>query len=255
MIHSPGRRGLRVVAGKGLRRSLLPVVLPVLLLLPAAGRAQAAEPARYQGKPAVPFLMSAILPGAGQIYLKQNRGYLYLGLDAAVWFARFAYQDASFRKIGESEEFARRHWSLDRYQEAKITCDTFYRERLYEQMKSLAEQDPRGFYDNLAREDTLRPGWDDSWDRSNPDTLKCGLPSANWNRFRDLRTKSDDLRNNARLAVVMAVLNRVVSSIDALRAARRHRLGGDAQGFHLETNLRGSLRHPRAELKLVRYLP
>jgi hypothetical protein len=251
----PGRgHNVSFRGGRGRWWGLLTPVL--LLLISGSGRpARAQESSTYRGKPAVPFLMSAILPGAGQILLKQDRGYFYLGLDAALWFARFAYQDASFRKMGESEEFARRHWSLDRYHEAETTCDTFYRERLYEQMKTLIAEDPRRFYDALAREDTLRPGWDDSWDRSNQDTLRCGLPSANWNRYRDLRNKSDDLRDNARLAVVMAVLNRVVSSIDALRAARRQRLGGTDTGFHLETDLKGSLRHPRAELKLVRHLP
>jgi len=231
----------------------------ILLLALAARPAEAAEKKEpYRGRPAVPFLLSAILPGAGQLYLGENRGYVLLGLDAATWFARFAYLDASDGKMRESRHFADRHWDLERYRESEAYsgCDAFYRSRLYDEMSALRERDPERYYSNLARQDSLRAGWDDAWNRADPDSIQCGIASANRQSFRDLRSKSDDLKNTARLALVVAVLNRVLSSVDALRLAKRR---GEARaslyGFHLETDLKGSLRHPRAEVRLVKVLP
>jgi hypothetical protein len=213
----------------------------------------AAGPVRRLERPAPPklaFLLSAVLPGAGQFYLGERRAYLYLGADVSFWFAHFAYQDASRTREGEAESFARRHWSYDRYHDSRGTppCSDLWKAHDDSLIVQLQTASPRRFYEVLAGSRSYRCGWD-------------GLPAdpnqmpANWSKYRDMRTQSTHLKNNARIALVAAVLNRMVSGVDAYRSARRRLDGAGGSTLRLESALEGSWQEPRAVLRLRKELP
>ena len=63
--------------------------------------------------PGLAFLMSAVLPGTGQLAEGRKRAFAYLGIEAFAWISHFAWVDAGNKKEGEYEAYARRHWDLD----------------------------------------------------------------------------------------------------------------------------------------------
>jgi hypothetical protein len=81
-------------------------------------RLEAPDPAT-RISPALAFLMSAALPGTGQLAEGRNRAFVYLGAEAFAWIAHFSWKDASRQKEQESESFADRHWD---YEEWKMSA-------------------------------------------------------------------------------------------------------------------------------------
>jgi hypothetical protein len=218
-------------------------------LLPAAARAQQPRGASHPN-PKLAFLLSAVLPGAGQLYLGERRAYAYLGADISFWFARFAYKDASRRREGESEAFARRHWSYDRYHGSRGTlpCSDYWRAADDSLIARLQQTDPKRFYEVLAGSHAYRCGWDGT-------TLDANQMPASWNKFRQIRQQATDLDNNARIALVAAVLGRVVSGVDAYRSARRRLEGESGNALHFESLVTGSWQDPRAVFRVRKELP
>jgi hypothetical protein len=203
-------------------------------------------------RPGVAFLMSAILPGAGQLYNGDHRGYLYLGLEAGAWFARLSYLDAGNTREGEYESFARRHWEFGKYRAAAGMDGCTWSAADDSVLLWFNAHDMQQYYEEIGKYDKYRCGWDDfSFDPDHPRTL-----SPNRSHYRDMRKQSNDLLSNARLALAVAVVNRVISGVDAFRSARRRSeslaLG---QNLRLENGLNGTWRRPKAFVKLVWELP
>jgi hypothetical protein len=211
-----------------------------------------AERAREKPRraPGVSFLLSVLVPGAGQLYNGDRRGYVYLGVEAASWFARISYHDASITRKNESRRFADLHWSYDTYHESRLTapCNAFWTTQADSAIAALGAERRSAFYDELASDDDYRCGWDD-YDTTN-DPAAPTTTSPHRGSFQHMRKQSDDLRSRARLAVVALVLNRIVSGVDAFQTAR-NRQGS----LHFSSSLEGDLRSPRAVVRLVRILP
>ncbi|MBM3287899.1 MAG: hypothetical protein FJY88_11195, partial [Candidatus Eisenbacteria bacterium] len=118
--------------------------------------------------PVVAFLMSAALPGSGQLVEGRNRAFAYLGVEVLSWVSHFAWKDAALRKEGEYEAYADRHWDLEAWSDAALEdCPAGaippggnYAE-LYETIQRLRVEDTNDYYELLAKEDGYRAGWDD----------------------------------------------------------------------------------------------
>ncbi len=198
-------------------------------------------PSRAEGRrsPGLAFVLSAVLPGAGQLYLGERRAYVYLGADAAAWFARSSYRGAARTQERSFRSFAQRHWSIatfsSRDHETWSAADSV---RIAELLASGSSQ----FYDEIGRKDAYRGGWDD-----------FGTLQQNRGKFQDMRSRKSDLDSNARIAMVGLVLNRLVSSMDALRSARGRT--GDPPRVRLEGGIEGEWSSPQAVVRLVRVLP
>lgn len=213
-------------------------------LLQFSGGVREEPPAR---PPGVAFLLSALLPGAGQLYNGNRRGYIFLGIEAAAWFARVHYVDAGNTKEGQAEAFARRHWDFGRYdgQSGVEGCA-----RADSSILGVLAEDPDQFYRDVGREDAYRCGWDDfddTYDPQNPDQI-----SPNRQQFLDLRSESNSLKDNASLVLGVLVINRIVSAVDAFRTARSRQ---EAPALRLESHLTGRIDAPGAVLRLVKELP
>ncbi len=181
--------------------------------------------------PGLAFLMSAAVPGTGQLAEGRNRAFAYLGLEAMSWIAHFSWKDAGDKKEVEYKRYADRHWSLDTWEthvdmprdscaalplgvnpdDARTTLQGFIEEGNWQH-----------YYEDIGKLEAYRSGWDD---------FSCDAPnqmSPNRVVYRSMRAKSNDYLNNARSALTVAFLNRIVSAVDAYRTARgaRLRFGG-----------------------------
>ena len=130
--------------------------------------------------PALPMLMSAVLPGLGEAYTGHKRGYLLMALDVAAWIGGMYYKNEGEEKRDEYYAFADEHWS-----EAKLAAayntpppggyddpDLLYVELLGREYFDVSdyqdldlwvsrEEDEREYYENLGKWDQFVFGWDD----------------------------------------------------------------------------------------------
>lgn len=204
--------------------------------------------------PGLAFLMSAAVPGAGQLLQGRNRAFAYMGIEAIAWIAHFAWKDAGNKKEGEYEAYARRHWDLDRWNElaseSSDTCRALPTGINYADAKEtierfLEEENYQHFYEDIGKLEAYRAGWDD-FSCSDPEGM-----SPNRSSYRGMRADSNDYLDKSKSSVTVVFLNHVISAVDAYRTAKGARLSV-ADRTSLELNLAGSLRHPRAVLQLRR---
>jgi len=202
-------------------------------------------------RPGLAFLLSAALPGAGQLYNGNRRGYLYMGLELGAWFVRTSYIDAGNKKEGDSETYARRHWSYDRFFESRGDDGCLFTAEGDSLIREYAANDIEQFYTELDRTDTYRCGWDDfaeSYDPDNP-----GVLSPRRDEYRKRIDKSNSLKSRADFALGLIVVNRVVSAVDAFRVARS-RQEGKNPSLRLHSSIEGSWSEPRAVFRLTKEL-
>lgn len=150
--------------------------------------------------------MSALVPGAGQLYAGERSGWLFLLAEAGGWAAHLfladradARRDEAFAYAGDPTDPSS-IWSLERWAQA-TGGDAGELARLY-----AADRD--GFYSRI-REPRYADGFTSGDARAN---------------FESLQDSADRRRRYARYAVIGLMLNHAIAAFDALRAARIHNL-------------------------------
>lgn len=176
--------------------------------------------------------MSAIVPGAGHLYLGERSGWAYLLIETAGWVERSLARRDAGRRDDEARAFvgnpydSTAGWSLARY-EAAGGGDIQYVERLW-------AGDREAYYRLLATDAGLVGGF-------------AGVnPSNEQVRFNGIRDERDSQLRLARHMEALLWINHLVSAIDALRAARIHNLPLQQQ-YQLRVSQR--IRHGRPEFR------
>jgi hypothetical protein len=205
--------------------------------------------------PALAFLMSAALPGTGQLAEGRNRAFIYLGLEAVSWVAHFSWNDAGNNKEKEYQAYARQHWTVGTYAanagpDRPDSCANAlpsglsYDDQLATLQGFIDSKNWQHYYEDIGKLEAYRAGWDD-YDCATPAQM-----SPDRVEYRSMRATSNDYLNKARLALTVAFLNRVVSAVDAYRTARGAKLR--VGGADVKLSMGGSLARPRATLKLTK---
>ncbi len=205
--------------------------------------------------PGLAFLMSAVLPGSGQLAEGRRRAFLYLAVEAVAWISHFSFEDAGNKKEGEYEAYARAHWDLEQWRSlAYGDVDSCLNAMPSGVNPADAEETLVGFleegnyqhyYEDIGKLEAYRGGWDD---------YSCERPeemSPNRTDYRSMRADSNDYLEKARFAKTVAFLNRIVSSVDAYRTARGARISLTSS-TSLEIGVSGSPRNPGARLQVRR---
>ncbi len=156
-------------------------------------------------------LLSAALPGAGQLYAGSSRGYVFLGVEAVAVLAFVKYRsdshgkrDQYFGYVGDPNEagsrfsFARLAGSVPPEELARL-------EKIY-------ENDPREFYDQVSTNDAYAAGWTDP----DPSVGADGARSTAQAYIDEVET----LGRKSRVGLFAAIANHLASTIDALHLAR-----------------------------------
>lgn len=153
--------------------------------------------------------LSALLPGAGQLYAGERSGWAYLLIETAGWVEHgIALRDAD-RRDDEARAFvgdpydSTAGWSFARFE--ATGGDPGYIERLW-------NGDRESFYRMLANDPAYVGGFG-------------GVSASNSQvRLNSLRASRDSKLRLSRSMEALIWLNHVVAAIDALRAARIHNL-------------------------------
>ena len=152
------------------------------------------------------LLLSSIVPGAGELYVGEGSGWMFLLAEAGAWTARILLdhradehqQDAA--KFAGSPYDAGSQWSLARWAGATSNPDTLALQQLY-------AGDAESFYHRIGADDRYAAGWESGNARST---------------FLGLESNYQSQRRSVRYANGAIVLVHIVSALDALHAARDH---------------------------------
>jgi hypothetical protein len=187
--------------------------------------------------PGKAFFLSLLVPGWGELYAgSSTKGKIFLAAEAAVWSGFAAFEQYSAWKRRDYELYAVDH------------ADLLLDGKDDEYFKNVAAYTDIWSYndDQLHAREWESVYWDEEfyhWRWENPESKE---------KFNEIRDSSRRARRRALNMVGAAVLNRLISSIDAVRTAKA--FNSDAReydtGVHLGLKLRGSLRNPKALLVL-----
>ncbi|MCX5801083.1 MAG: hypothetical protein NTX17_06815 [Candidatus Eisenbacteria bacterium] len=160
---------------------------------------------QVEKSPAKAFLFSGMVPGSGELYVGAKRGYIFLGVEAVAWASSYFLRESGNKKEEEFEDFADRHWAFPAIgSEYNGSVYTAQRDSL---MQYFYVHNKQHYYEDIGKQPFCMPGWDST---------------VNLESYLDMRDNSNWLLKNSNYAMMAAVVNHVVSAVDALRLARNY---------------------------------
>jgi hypothetical protein len=170
------------------------------------------------------MLMSALVPGSGQMYVDgAPHGIWFMVVEAAALASGLLLRESGVQARDDAAAYAgtpqdtSANWSFARWISATGNDPGT--------LQALYDQDREVFFDLIGSEQELLPGWS-----GNAETTRAG--------FVDLRATSDRRLHGARWSESLLWVNHMVAAFDAVRVARLH---NRALGLGLEW--KGSWRH------------
>ncbi len=169
------------------------------------------------------LLLSAAIPGLGQLY---NKSYLKSGIFATIevasWFVYFNQTSKGNRLDAEFKEFADAHWDPARYWQALANesgCDLNDTDCLkqFEQANfshHLPDVKNQTYYENIGKYNQFNIGWDDAQQHRARD-------SALREHYTIMRKQSNDAFELARAGATVVILNHLVSALEAAFTAHK----------------------------------
>jgi hypothetical protein len=185
------------------------------------------------------FVLSLLLPGLGEWYAgSATRAKVFMAAEAAIWSTFAVYEHRSSWKKRDYQLYAVNHAAID----PDGKDDDFYKRiGQYSDVYTYNEE-------QLHFRDMDDVYWDDEfyfweWDSH--------MTQA---KYTELRESSRKSHRRALNMVGAAVLNRLLSGIDAIRTAKSYNkaLTEHQTGFNLDFKLKGSLKNPKAMVVLER---
>lgn len=185
-----------------------------------AGRATDADEERNPGTAA---LFSLAVPGAGQLVQGQKRGYLYLLAELALWGGFYALDQKGLDERDDYEQFADENWDYAAYLDWYDTyCNCENPIGDYD-CRPIAEHGSQEYYEDIGKYATYWRWWNIDGDENDPDFVwsdysedDVSVRDSYW----DMRKESNRDLKRARYLMAAALLNHVVSAVDAFVSAR-----------------------------------
>lgn len=154
------------------------------------------------------FFLSLLIPGAGEYYLgSKKRALTFLGIEVGLWAGYLALKGYGSWIEQDYQLYAVRHASIDRRgkdHEYYVDIGNFDDLTQYNEEK-LRQRDINSLYP-----DTDKFLW--KWDKT-----------LSREKYRDMRVKSDQIYQSALFVIGGIFINHVVSSLDALRLAKKQK--------------------------------
>jgi hypothetical protein len=218
--------------------------------------------------PARAFLLSAALPGLGQLYTESNRGYLFLGVEAASWITYASYKSSESDKEDEFFDFANRHFSIEAFEDNCVSQPGQPCTDAVEEIRRFYLTDRTEFYEIISKDPIFRAGWGVENIPAAPEgfVYENGPPppegteeyrvwssdqaqaqDGDYTDYNDLRNERNGLGETARNMTMVVLINHLASAWDALRAARKFNADLGSQ-VEMDLKIKASLDNPGARL-------
>jgi len=205
-------------------------------------------------------LLSAILPGTGQFYAGSKlKGAIFLAVEAVALAAHFKYNSDGSKLEDQFEAFADQSWNEDAYwdwmsQISGIDRNNLEALRDFEHGRFshfLPEKKNQQYYENVGKYNQFIMGWQDfreeivgnrtftleHYDNSQFDGQSLLTISEQRNSYTQLRKDANDDCKRATTFATVALLNHVVSALDAGLTIKRRN-----QTIHAKLGVQG-MRH------------
>ncbi len=181
------------------------------------------------------FIFSAVVPGAGQLYAGSYlKAALFVAVEATAWYMYAHYNQEGNDLEDQFHTYADAHWSEpDYWKWISQHSGIVYSEENMEALRDwehehfshgLHRQKDQQYYEMIGKYDQFNAAWDDAgiglldqaWDTSNPDR------SENRLYYEDLRDESNQAFKRATTGATIALINHIVSAMDASYTIYRH---------------------------------
>ncbi len=178
--------------------------------------------------PGKAFIFSALAPGSGQLYVGAKRGYVYLGVEAVVWTTSYFFHQSGKQKEEDYMDFADAHWTEPALGDTVAFSPTgipiLYDQDHHDRITYFYQNDKGHYYEDIGKYAYYTVGWE----------------TGTLDDYLDMRDDSNRLLKSSSYAMMAAVVNHVVSAVDALRLARSHNISL-GHGVKLNLKLKGNL--------------
>jgi hypothetical protein len=204
--------------------------------------------------PILAAVLSGAVPGAGEFY---SHSYLkssaFFAAEVVSWILNLSYNRRGDRATGEFQTYADANWSVVRYAEylnKNKGCDisinpdknlTPWQRVSWAEINDCERKlggffshtlPPHGdqqYYELIGKYPQYNPGWDDA----NPDAQISETEiSGHFKSYSHMRGYANDLYSKASTALVVIVVNHILSAADAAWSATRY------NSVHLETGMK-----------------
>lgn len=209
-------------------------------------------------EPRSPFLagtMSFLIPGAGQLYNGDIwKTLIFAAVEAAGIAYAVSYNNKGNDKTDEYEEFANQNWSVNRYADwtvnnaTRINPDLENRSDIDQLLDvydgngnvvwdklntlegaigsfyshQLEEYGEQQYYEMIGKYSQFNPGWND-FTEDPDDPFTFGDPvTANFKYYSDQRGQANEFFNNAKNAVIVVIINHILSAGEAAWSSSRN---------------------------------
>jgi hypothetical protein len=192
------------------------------------------------------FLLSALVPGAGQLY---NGSYIkavaFLAIEAASWAMYFKNDKKGADIDAEFHTYADKHWSENEYWDYIAKFSGMNRNdvealRTWEQghfSHGLHRDKDQQYYEMIGKYDQFNYGWDDSDVGLLDEGWKTALRSKNRLDYEDRRNDSNQAFKTATTMATIAIVNHLFSGLEAAWSSARY------NNYQMEASLRLSPRY------------
>jgi len=206
----------------------------------------------YPGKksPFLAFALSAVIPGAGQLYNGSNifKTIGFLAFDGALWGGHVMWHQDGMDLTREFEAYANEHWTEGDTTNNNADLDPqTYRGYLLaeygdvndttvgEFTHSLPSTRTQQYYEMIGKYDQFAGGWDDYW--LPPDS--GNVLTSNRLHYEDMRKNANDKLTQADRMIYISIINHLISAVDAALSANRHnkKYGGIESDWSIKTEM------------------
>ncbi len=222
------------------------------------------------------FLLSAILPGAGEYYMgSKARMILFGGIEVLSWTGYLTYhhkgkvKEKAFRDFADNEDIWKLvdylefintefldgtnwHYDLNTTPEEWDSIQTYLPDGFIHDVVDAWNNDRQQYYEMIGKyyDFQFGPGWQDS--KRTSDSLYCWY-SDNAETYEDKRDLSNKFLKRAKWGIGAALVNRVLSAFDAALLAKSHNKRADRfSGYSLRAEVIDYYGEPTPQLILTK---
>jgi hypothetical protein len=209
----------------------------------------------HSKSPSKAFLMSLIVPGAGQYYNGSKiKAGSFLGVDALLWAGYLIYHGKGVTREKDYKAFADLHYlagDFFRWWDGLDTSVTnVFSHRIYPDPNDTINHGAiktREYYENIGKYDQFQVGWDDIGTNFPPPGTPGGNPNSGYTSphrgtYLNMRKQSNDYFSNAKTLAMVSIGNHLVSAFEAAIGARRFNRSGKQYSLDIESrNINGRI--------------
>ncbi|MCK5127457.1 MAG: hypothetical protein KAR42_14470 [candidate division Zixibacteria bacterium] len=176
------------------------------------------------------FLYSAVIPGAGQLYTgSKTKALAFFGLEVLSWTGHIIYNKKGDDNTDTYETYANTYWSENRYENwlemhwGVRDDDSVFNNLGYSLFTHhLPSTNVQQYYEMIGKYNQFVYGWDDTDYTTSDDNPHPTAASPRRLKYEGLRNDANRMYDRASTALIVTLVNHVISGTEAALAARSH---------------------------------